>query len=90
MGMVAAARIANKLGRLGKSEVNRLRVLIEQVGLPTEIPDLDIEKIMRSMQHDKKVRGGRVKFVLLKSIGDAVVTDDVAPSLIKEVLTGRK
>jgi len=90
IGMVAAARIANKLGRLGQGEVNRLRVLIGQAGLPTEVPNLDVEKIMRSMQHDKKVRGGRVKFVLLKSIGDAVVTDDVAPSLIKEVLTGRK
>jgi 3-dehydroquinate synthetase len=38
------------------------------------------------MQHDKKVREGKTRFVLLQSIGNAVVTDDVAPPLIKEVL----
>ncbi len=90
VGMVAAARIANKLGLLDKGEMNRLRMLIEQVGLPTKIPDLDVGKVMRSMQHDKKVRAGKVKFVLLESLGKATVVDDVNPSIIKEVLTGNE
>jgi len=86
IGMVTAARIANKLGLLDKSEVNRLQKLIEQVGLPTKMPDLGIEEMTRAMQHDKKVREGKVRFVLLKSIGNALVSDDVSPALIKEVL----
>ncbi len=87
IGMVAAARIANKLGMLGDTEVKRLQGLIEQAGLPTEIPDLGIEEIIQAMQHDKKVREGKARFVLLKSIGNAVVADDVSPNLVEEVLT---
>ena len=86
IGMVAAARLSHRLGMLDGGEVKKLRQLITRAGLPAEIPDLGIEEIMQAMQHDKKVREGRVEFVLLKSIGDTVVTDDVSPSLIREVL----
>ncbi|NQT04594.1 MAG: 3-dehydroquinate synthase, partial [Dehalococcoidia bacterium] len=86
IGMVAAARLSHRLGILDESEVKRLRQLITRAGLPAEVPGLGIEEIMQAMKHDKKVREGRVEFVLLKSIGDTVVTDDVSPSLIREVL----
>jgi 3-dehydroquinate synthase len=87
IGMVAAARIANKLGMLDDSEVERLKQLIEQAGLPTKLPEIGVEKVMLAMQHDKKVQAGKARFVLLNKIGDVVVTDEVTPSLIKEVLT---
>jgi 3-dehydroquinate synthase len=86
--MVAAARLSHRLGLLDGDEVKRLRQLITRAGLPVEVPGLGIEKIMQAMKHDKKVREGRVEFVLLKSIGDTVVADDVSPSLIREVLAG--
>ena len=86
IGMVAAARLSRRLGLLDEGEVKRLRQLITRAGLPADIPDLGIEAIMQAMKHDKKVREGRVEFVLLKSIGDTVVADDVSPSLIREVL----
>ena len=87
VGMMAAARIADKLGMLGEDEVKRLQKLIARAGLPAETPDLNVAEVMQAMQHDKKVREGKARFVLLKSIGDAVVTDDVSPTLIEEVLT---
>jgi 3-dehydroquinate synthase len=86
IGMVAAARLSHRLGLLDVGEVKKLRQLITRAGLPTEIPGLGIEEIVQAMQHDKKVREGRMEFVLLKSIGDTVVTDDVSSSLIREVL----
>jgi 3-dehydroquinate synthase len=85
IGMVAAARIANKLGMLDVAEVKRLRELITRAGLPAELPDLKAGRVIQAMEYDKKVRAGKVRFVLLKSIGNAVVIDDVPPSLIKEV-----
>ncbi len=88
IGMVAAARLSHRLGLLDGDEVKRLRQLITRAGLPVEVPGLGIEKIMQAMKHDKKVREGRVEFVLLKSIGDTVIADDVSPSLIREVLAG--
>lgn len=86
IGMVAAARIANKLGMLDVAEVKRLKELVTRAGLPAELPDLKAGQIMQAMEYDKKVRAGKVRFVLLKSIGNAVVADDVPPSLIEEVL----
>ena len=90
IGMVAAARLSHRLGLLDEGEVKKLRQLIMQAGLPVDIPGLGTEEIMQAMQHDKKVREGRVEFVLLKSIGDTVIVDDVPPSLIREVLTGNE
>jgi 3-dehydroquinate synthase len=88
IGMVAAARIASRLGMLDEGEAERLKKLIVRAGLPAGMPDLDVDEVMQAMQHDKKVRAGKTRFVLLKSIGDAVITDDVPSDLIREVLTG--
>jgi 3-dehydroquinate synthase len=41
---------------------------------------------LRHMQRDKKVQNGRIRLVLLKAIGDAVVTDDYPPELLREFL----
>ena len=90
IGMVAAARISNKMGMLADDELVRLKNLIARAGLPAEIPDLEKEKIIRAMKHDKKVLKEKVRFVLLKSIGRVLVTDEVSPSLVEEVLTGEE
>ena len=86
IGMVAAAGIAVKRGMLDGDESERLKSLIIKAGLPAEMPGSGIGEIMQAMQHDKKVRAGKARFVLLESIGEAVVADDVAPSLVEEVL----
>jgi len=88
IGMLAAARISNKMGILNKNELIRLKSVIEKAGLPTEMPDLAVEKIIQAMKHDKKVRQDKIRFVLLKSIGNVFITDEVSPSLVEEVLTG--
>ena len=88
IGMVAAARISNRMGRLDKDELSRLKDIIKKVGLPTEMPNLKVEDIIQRMRHDKKVLRDKVRFVLLKSIGSVFVTDEVNPSLVEQVLVG--
>jgi len=90
IGMTAAARISNRLGILDENEVVRLKNIIEKAGLPTEMPNLKIEDIFSAMKHDKKVLQDKVRFVLLKSIGNAFITDEVSPSLVEEVLVGQE
>ncbi len=90
IGMVAAARISNRMGILGEDDVMQLEKVIKKAGLPAEMPDLDKEKVMRAMKHDKKVAQDKIRFVLLKSIGNAFITDEVSPSLVEEVLFGQK
>ena len=46
------------------------------------------DTILRMLAHDKKIVGGRVRFVLLRSIGEVVVTDDVDLSRVEQVLSG--
>ena len=88
IGMLAAARISNKMGILDENGLVRLKSVIEKAGLPTEMPNLKVEEIIKVMKHDKKVLKDRVRFVLLKSIGDAFITDEVSPRLVEQVLVG--
>jgi len=90
IGMVAAARISHKMGTLDEREVIRLTDVIKKAGLPTEMPDLSMEEIIAAMKHDKKVVQNKVRFVLLKSIGEAFITDQASLSLVEEVLAGQE
>ena len=86
IGMLAAARISNKMGMLDENEVVRLKKVIMQAGLPTKMPDFKIEEVMQAMEHDKKIRQKKVRFILLKSIGNVFITDEVNLSLVEQVL----
>jgi 3-dehydroquinate synthase len=89
IGMVGEARIAHRMGCLDAGEVVRLEDLILRASLPAAMPrGLDIKAVMRSMSHDKKVQRGRLRFVLLRSIGEAFIARDVDPALVEEVLRG--
>jgi len=88
IGMLAAAKISNRLGILDINEVTRLRNLIKRANLATEIPNLDLDRIIQAMGHDKKIIGGKIRFVLPKAIGDVFITDEVDLSLVEQVLVG--
>ncbi len=88
IGMLTAAKISHMMGILNENEVVRLRKVIEQAGLPSEMPHLRPTEIIKAMQHDKKIRRDRVKFVLLKSIGNVFITDEVSQSLVERILVG--
>jgi len=86
IGMVAAARIANKLGIMNSQTSLRIKKIITRAGLPTKLPDIDTASIIQAMSHDKKIAQGKIKLVLPKSPGNVFITDEVSLSLIKEVL----
>jgi len=86
IGMVAEARMSNKMDILGENELTRIEAIIKRAGLPTEIPDLEVDKLIQAMEHDKKIVGGKIRFVLPGSIGKAFITDEVSPSLIGQAL----
>ncbi len=89
IGMVAAGAIAVKLGLWPQSDTERQNALIKKTGLPTQIPaNIDIEALINALQLDKKVKSGKVRFVLPTQIGAVKVTDEVATDIIREVLLG--
>ncbi|MBA7506795.1 3-dehydroquinate synthase [subsurface metagenome] len=85
IGMLAAAKISNRMGILDKNELLRLKSLIERAGLPTKLPNLEIKEIIQTIKHDKKILRGKLRFVLPKSLGSAF-TDEVSPSLVEQIL----
>ena len=87
IGMLVEAKISNKMGILDRDELVRLKSVIKGANLPTEIPDLEVAKIIQAMKHDKKILQGKLRFALPKSIGDVFITDEVSPSLIEQVLS---
>jgi len=86
VGMVAAGMIAQKMGILNLSELKRIRALIISSGLPDKIPSRDVGSLMQAMKHDKKKAGGRIRFVLPRTIGEVYLSDEVSLELVEQVL----
>jgi 3-dehydroquinate synthase len=86
-GMVMAAQASQRMGWLTEADVERTRTLIRAAGLPDVAPDLGVDTWLEYMGHDKKVEGGKMRFVLLKKLGEAVITGDVPTDVLTGVLT---
>ncbi|MGF1514324.1 MAG: 3-dehydroquinate synthase [Elainellaceae cyanobacterium] len=86
IGMVAAGAIAVELGYWERAVAERQNRLIELAGLPTVIPSLDSDAVIAALQADKKVKQGRVRFVLPTTLGAATLVDQVPEDVIRHVL----
>jgi 3-dehydroquinate synthase len=87
MGMRCAAELSVKHAGLSRKEADRLRRLMELSGLPVKLGgSFNMNQIRQAMNLDKKAQAGRLRFVLLKRLGAAVVTDTVTDEDIAEVI----
>ncbi len=85
-GMCMAARMSAEMGWLGAADVERAEALLRRFGLPTAPPRIPPERFMELMSVDKKARGGRLRLVLLRAIGEAVVTADFDDEALRRTL----
>ncbi len=91
LGMIAAARLSEKMGYLESGETKRIEALINSAGLPENIPkSFSPESIISQLRMDKKKKGDIVHFVLLKKIGIPFVNEGIEASLIREVIEEMK
>ena len=86
IGMVAAGALAVELGLWSDADQQRQRAVIAAAGLPQAWPALDPQAVLACLQGDKKVRDGRVRFVLPTAIGAVEIRDDVAAETILRCL----
>lgn len=88
IGMSYAAKLSAKLGFMHEGSVIRQNNLLEYAGLPRKLSHhkLKPKKILEHVQYDKKIMDEKINFVLLKSIGDAFVSDEVTFEDIKNIL----
>ncbi|MFN7086594.1 MAG: 3-dehydroquinate synthase [Burkholderiales bacterium] len=85
-GMVLAAELSQRLGLIGRHDVQRVVDLLSRAKLPVAAPALGVERYLELMGHDKKVEGGRIRFILLRRIGEAFIADAVAETALADVL----
>ena len=87
-GIILAARLSARMGLLSADDVERIARLFERAGLPIEAPSLGQDRYLELMGHDKKVENGRLRLVLLQSLGKAFMTSDFDLRALREVLAG--
>ncbi|MBX3662148.1 MAG: 3-dehydroquinate synthase [Burkholderiales bacterium] len=87
-GMAIAARVSRHMGLVDSSCVDRIEQLLLKARLPVRGPALGVERYLELMGHDKKVEDGRMRFILLRGIGNAFISDAVPGDALRSVLGG--
>ena len=95
VGMVLAAEFSARLNMIPVAEAARVQRHLASVGLPTRLQDIagfqqeglgDADTLLALMGQDKKVKRGKLTFILLEQIGKAVIVNDVDPSKVRDFL----
>lgn len=77
IGMMCAARLAERLGRVDEAFVARQQKLLEAFRLPLDVPDVEHDELIELMYRDKKVERGKLRFVLPTRLGHVELVNDV-------------
>jgi 3-dehydroquinate synthase len=87
IGMMVACEVARRKNLIAIEEINKVEELLNIWGIPTTIPEgTKVEKILKTMTHDKKKAGKKIKWVLPARIGQVVLDDQVDEGLLKDAL----
>ncbi|WP_445219278.1 3-dehydroquinate synthase [Bradyrhizobium sp. Pa8] len=95
IGMTLAAQFSAKLGMIGEADAARVERHLIDAGLPTRLQDIagfgqeglaDADALMALMAQDKKVKRGKLTFILLEAVGRAVIAKDVEPAPVRDFL----
>jgi 3-dehydroquinate synthase len=86
-GMVMAADLSRRMGWLVDADVERVEEILRRAHLPVRAPDaIPVDDFLEIMAVDKKVLDGRLRLVLLRSIGHAEVTDEVDAAALRHTI----
>lgn len=86
-GMIMATDMSCRLGWIGNTDLERVTALVRKAELPVSIPaELTPQQFIAAMGHDKKVLAGKLRLVLLQSLGNAVVTAEFDPVVLEATL----
>ncbi|HMW17150.1 MAG TPA: 3-dehydroquinate synthase [Accumulibacter sp.] len=89
VGTMMAAELSVRQGWLQPADLLRIERLFVRAGLPVVGPPLAVDRFLELMRHDKKVQDGRLRLVVLKSLGKAVVSDEVTDEDIGKAILAR-
>ncbi|SEF43418.1 3-dehydroquinate synthase [Eubacterium ruminantium] len=76
-GTIMASFISFRKGLISQEDHEKIIKVLKLFGLPKVPADIDIERVISYTKNDKKVQDGKVKFILLRSIGEAFISKEV-------------
>lgn len=85
-GMVMAADLSQRLGWISQQDVLRVKHIIQRAHLPTVCPQIPLQEFVGLMALDKKVLSGKLRLILLKQLGLAVISRDVDVALLEQTI----
>ena len=88
-GTLMAAELSRRLGWISVADVRRVEELFTRAGLPVFGPAMEVDRYLELMQHDKKVQNGKLRLVLFKEVGRAVVSDCATQAQIAAAIGAR-
>jgi 3-dehydroquinate synthase len=86
LGIVAEARLAQRIGVADDETVARQERLLAALGLPVRVPSIDVDPVVGAIARDKKAKDGRIPFVLAPSIGAFRLVYDVPVAEVRAVV----
>jgi len=86
-GMVLAADLSQRMGWLDLASAERARALLQRAGLPVcPPPEMTAEDFLKLMAVDKKVMAGKIRFILLRGLGKAVIESAIDADVLRQTL----
>ena len=86
VGMVAAARMSQRLGKLHVNDIERIKALLTKFEMPLACPGLNPDALIKTIRYDKKTTSGRTHWVLVEGIGKAITNQIVEVEVVRKVL----
>jgi 3-dehydroquinate synthetase len=86
--MIAASRLAQRIGMLGELDARRVETLVHRAGPLPPLPSREPARLVEIMGSDKKTRGGKLRFVLARKIGQVETVGSVSTAMVLRVLSG--
>lgn len=85
-GMVMAADLSQRMGWISAEDVERTKNIISRANLPIVCPQIPLDQFLAYMAHDKKVLNGQLRLVLMKQLGQAIITKEFDLELMKQAI----
>jgi len=85
-GMVMAADLSQRMGWISLEDLERTKKIIQRAHLPVKCPAIPLQEFLAYMAHDKKVLNGQLRLVLMKSLGQAVISKEFDVELMKQAI----
>ena len=83
LGMICASHLSFLLKKISSEEFERVKNLVKSAGLPHKLPEnFDVNDFIEAMSRDKKILDKKLRFITLRGLGSAEITEDPPEDLV--------